>query len=188
MTNSVQFSIMFLCFMTAGALFWEGKRPKTERAIAATSEQEFTPAELTSSPLLRLSASLSSRLVVDLSDREVSLYEFDELVTSYPVAVGKDGWETPTGTFLVKDMNDHPAWYQPITGEVIPPGPDNPLGSRWIGFWSDGDDVHQIGFHGSNQEGSIGEAVSHGCLRMRNLDIEQMYEQVSEGTVVIVRK
>ncbi len=179
---------MFLCFLTAGALFWEGKRPKIEPAIAASSEQEFIPAKLTSSSLLQLSASLSSSLVVDLSDRTVSFYEFDKLVTSYPVAIGKDGWETPTGTFSVKDMNSHPAWYQPITGEVIPPGPDNPLGSRWIGFWSDGGDVHQIGFHGSNQEGSIGEAASHGCLRMRNDDIEKMYEQVSEGTIVIVRK
>ena len=188
MNSSLQFMIMFLCFLTAGALFWEGQRPEAEPAIASTSEEEFIPAQLASLPLLRLSASLSTRLVVDLSDREVHFYEFDKLVTSYPVAIGKDGWETPTGTFLVKEMRKEPAWYQPITGEVIPPGPDNPLGSRWIGFWSDGEDVHQIGFHGSNQESSIGEAVSHGCVRMRNGDIEKMYEQVREGTVVVVRE
>lgn len=128
-----------------------------------------------------------SHLVVDLSDRLVYLYRDDRLQASYPVAVGQLGWETPTGSFQVLQMNLNPAWRQPITGEVIPAGANhNPLGDRWIGFWSDG--RHQIGFHGTNEEHLIGQAVSHGCLRMRNQDIRMLYQQVAKGTLVLVRR
>ncbi|MEP0883245.1 L,D-transpeptidase [Trichocoleus sp. ST-U3] len=128
-----------------------------------------------------------SYLVVDLSDRLVYVYRDDRLQASYPVAVGQLGWETPTGSFQVLQMNQNPAWRQPITGEVIPSGAnDNPLGDRWIGFWSDG--RHQIGFHGTNEEHLIGQAVSHGCLRMRNQDIRMLYQQVAKGTLVLVRR
>jgi lipoprotein-anchoring transpeptidase ErfK/SrfK len=128
-----------------------------------------------------------SHLVVDLSDRLVYVYRDDRLQASYPVAVGQLGWETPTGSFQVLQMNQNPAWRQPITGEVIPSGANhNPLGDRWIGFWSDG--RHQIGFHGTNEEHLIGQAVSHGCLRMRNQDIRMLYQQVAKGTLVLVRR
>lgn len=134
----------------------------------------------------KVGASLS-HLVVDLSDRLVYVYHDDRLQASYPVAVGQLGWETPTGSFQVLQMNQNPAWRQPITGEVIPSGANhNPLGDRWIGFWSDG--RHQIGFHGTNEEHLIGQAVSHGCLRMRNQDIRMLYEQVAKGTLVLVRR
>jgi lipoprotein-anchoring transpeptidase ErfK/SrfK len=83
-------------------------------------------------------------------------------------------------------MYRHPSWRQPITGEVVASGPNNPLGDRWIGFWSDGH--HQIGFHGTNDEKQIGQAVSHGCLRMRNQDIRALYQQIGQGTLVIVRE
>jgi lipoprotein-anchoring transpeptidase ErfK/SrfK len=86
----------------------------------------------------------------------------------------------------VIQKQQNPVWQQPITGELIPTGPDNPLGDRWISFWSDGH--HQIGFHGTNKEQLIGQPVSHGCLRMRNSDIRALYEQVSVGTPVVVQK
>lgn len=128
----------------------------------------------------------SSHLVVDLSDRRVYVYKANKVFSSYPVGVGKHGWETPVGKFKVLDKQHNPAWIHPITGEVISSGPSNPLGERWIGFWSDG--RHQIGFHGTNKESLVGQPVTHGCLRMRNQDIRQLYEQVSEGTIVTVRK
>lgn len=131
-------------------------------------------------------ADISTSLVVDLSDRKVSLYKGKQLKVSYPIAVGQEGWETPTGKFKVMEMQRDPKWLHPITKEVVLPGPDNPLGKRWIGFWSDG--KTHLGFHGTNQEELIGQAVSHGCLRMRNKDVIALFNQVSMGTSVTVRK
>jgi hypothetical protein len=140
------------------------------------------------SPLVAKAAANLSRvsLLVDLSDYRVYLYRYNTVEASYPIAIGKPGWETPTGTFKVDHLDTNPAWIEPITGEIIPPGADNPLGERWIGFWSDG--VYQIGFHGTPHKWAIGHAVSHGCLRMRNEDIRQLYEQVSLETKVVVRE
>lgn len=128
--------------------------------------------------------SLPLNLVLNLSDRKVKVYRGEMLVASYEVAVGREGWNTPTGEFSVFQKQVDPAWEHPFTGVVVPPGPDNPLGSRWIGFWSDG--VNSIGFHGTPDESVIGSAVSHGCVRMRNEDILALYEQVSLDTVVTV--
>jgi lipoprotein-anchoring transpeptidase ErfK/SrfK len=124
-------------------------------------------------------------VVVTLSDRRVYLYKSGRSIASYPLAIGQRGWETPTGTFHVLRMLQAPVWQHPITGEIVPPGANNPLGSRWIGFWAD--DRTEIGFHGTNQEELIGQAVSHGCLRMRNRDVEALYTQIAEGTPVTVR-
>jgi lipoprotein-anchoring transpeptidase ErfK/SrfK len=125
-------------------------------------------------------------LVVNLSDRRVYVYDGKQLEVSYPLAVGQEGWETPTGSFNVIELQKNPKWLHPITREVVPRGPSNPLGERWIGFWAD--EKTHIGFHGTNQEDLIGQAVSHGCLRMRNRDVIALYDKVSEGTPVIVRK
>ncbi|MEM6451621.1 MAG: L,D-transpeptidase [Cyanobacteria bacterium P01_D01_bin.105] len=124
-------------------------------------------------------------LILDLSDRLVELRVPDEDPILYEVAVGQDDWQTPTGEFKVMDKREDPAWQHPITKDVIPPGTENPLGTRWIAFWSDGQ--AQIGFHGTNQEDLIGEAVSHGCVRMRNQDIEAIYAKVEVGTIVTVK-
>ncbi|MBE9180744.1 L,D-transpeptidase [Oculatella sp. LEGE 06141] len=124
-------------------------------------------------------------LIVDLSDRQVSLFQSGATQNSYPIAVGQAGWETPSGSFSVLQMQEYPHWRHPITNEVFPPGADNPLGSRWIGFWTDGE--NQIGFHGTNRADLIGQAVSHGCIRMRDVDVQALYALVSVGTTVIVR-
>ena len=105
---------------------------------------------------------------------------------SYAIAVAKPGWETPTGTFQVLDMEKNPTWVHPITGITVPPGSDNPLGVAWIGFLSN--EEGEIGFHGTNQEELIGEAVSHGCLRMRNQDVKALYAHIGKGTPVIVEQ
>lgn len=124
-------------------------------------------------------------LVVDLSDRKVYFYYDNKLQTTYAIAVGQPGWETPTGAFTVENMQVNPTWQHPITGEIIPPGPNNPLGSRWIGFTSNKN--LEIGFHGTDQTNLLGQAVSHGCVRMRNQDIQAIYAQISVGTPVSVR-
>ncbi|MEB3826512.1 L,D-transpeptidase [Phormidium sp. CCY1219] len=127
---------------------------------------------------------LQTHLVIRLSERRVYLYRNDRLQTSYPIAVGKAGWETPTGSFEVMQMQRDPIWEHPWTGEIVYPGPNNPLGARWIGFWTDGRDF--IGFHGTPNEELVGQAVSHGCIRMRNQDILALYSQVDIGTPVTV--
>ncbi|MEM9087484.1 MAG: L,D-transpeptidase family protein [Cyanobacteria bacterium P01_F01_bin.53] len=129
-------------------------------------------------------ASYALNLVLSLSARRVAVYRGEMLVASYAVAVGREGWNTPTGEFNVFQKQTNPAWEHPFTGEVLPPGPDNPLGARWIGFWSDG--TNSIGFHGTPDESVIGSAVSHGCVRMRNEDVLALYEQVGLDTPVTV--
>ncbi|MGB3189947.1 MAG: L,D-transpeptidase [Limnoraphis sp.] len=125
------------------------------------------------------------QLIIRLSDRRVYVYRQDQLLTSYPIAVGRDGWETPTGQYQVIQKIQEPAWEHPFTGEIIPPGPDNPLGMRWIGFWTDG--TNYIGFHGTPNEDTVGQAASHGCIRMLNQDVQLLFEKVTIGTPVIVK-
>ncbi|MBW4464778.1 MAG: L,D-transpeptidase [Pegethrix bostrychoides GSE-TBD4-15B] len=130
------------------------------------------------------------RLLLKLSERRVYLYQGEQLLADYPVAVGKPHWETPTGNFQVMVMQEHPAWqtpsFVPASEQGIVPAGDanNPMGERLILFWTDGKDY--IGFHGTNQPDLIGQAVSHGCVRMRNQDIRKLYESVSIGTPVVV--
>ena len=126
-----------------------------------------------------------SELIVDLSDRQVYLMQKGVQVANYEIAVGQAGWETPAGQFRVINMLTDPVWQHPFTGEIFPSGADNPLGSRWISFWTDG--IHQIGFHGTNQDDLIGQAVSHGCIRMRDRDVQALYDQVAIGTSVLIR-
>lgn len=123
-------------------------------------------------------------LFIKLSDRRVYIYQDDRLKTSYPIAIGREGWETPAGTYKVIQKIPNPSWKHPFTGEIIPPGPENPLGERWIGFWTDG--TNYIGFHGTPNEETVGQAVSHGCVRMLNQDVLALFEKVAIGTTVIV--
>jgi lipoprotein-anchoring transpeptidase ErfK/SrfK len=124
-------------------------------------------------------------LLLKVGERKVYVYRGGKLLNTYPVAVGKKGWETPTGNWNVMILHKNPGWTNFKTGEVMPPGPDNPLGERWIGFWTDGKD--EIGFHGTTNLASIGKAASHGCVRMSNKDVKVLYKLVRIGTVVRVR-
>jgi len=122
------------------------------------------------------------RVVIDLSDRQVYLYPNPDSKTAaaqYDIAIGQDGWETPPGRYLIEAMQTNPAWQHPITHEVIPPGDDNPLGAAWISFLTTQD--YSLGLHGTNDESLVGQAVSHGCIRMRNDDIVALYSQVDLG-------
>ena len=125
------------------------------------------------------------RLQLDLSDRKVYVYRGDTLEVSYPVAIGRPGWETPTGEFEIFSQVVDPGWTNPLTDEVMAPGPDNPLGDRWIAFWTDG--INSIGFHGTPNRDSVGQAASHGCIRMYNEDVRELYEMVALGTPVVVQ-
>ncbi|NJK41252.1 MAG: L,D-transpeptidase [Acaryochloridaceae cyanobacterium SU_2_1] len=127
------------------------------------------------------------RLELDLNRRQVTVYQKDQIVKTYPVAIGRAGWETPAGSFAVKTMYRDPPWKHPFDGFVIPGGdPENPLGRRWIGFWTDG--RHWIGFHGTPTRDSVGRAASHGCVRMYDEDIEELFELVALGTPIKVTR
>jgi L,D-transpeptidase ErfK/SrfK len=106
----------------------------------------------------------SRRIVVSIPDRKLVVVEAGRVVKTYTVAVGAPASPTPAGTFAVVARVIDPAWYQP--GKVVPPGPANPLGPRWIGLNRKG-----YGIHGTNSPSSIGGAKSHGCIRMRNTDV-----------------
>ena len=126
----------------------------------------------------------SVRLVVQRGKRRVVVYKGEKVVAKYPIAVGKAGWETPIGAFTVINKEEDPIFKSFKTGIIIEPGPDNPLGVRWIGIWTDG--KTQLGFHGTDQPELIGKAVSHGCMRMHNKDVITLYKYVTIGTVVQV--
>ncbi len=167
---------------------------KTPRSLIQSKKQNTNVNNLLPSLLAQVSAKqkLFSNLaanemqvVVDLSDYRVYIYRLEQVIASYPIGIGKKGWETPTGSFQVMHKQLNPIWRHPITGKVFPPGPDSPLGDRWVGFWSDG--RNQIGFHGTPDSEQVGTAVSHGCLRMRNPDVRLLYKQVKMGTPVQVR-
>lgn len=123
-------------------------------------------------------------LILNLSERQLYVYRGNAVEATYPVAIGRAGWETPTGSFTVSYMLENPGWTNPFTGEALPPGPNNPLGERWIAFWTDGQ--NEIGFHGTPNRDSVGQAASHGCVRMYNEHIRELYEQVQPGTLVTV--
>lgn len=127
---------------------------------------------------------VETRLVLSISERRVSLFQGDTLVTSYPVAVGAPETPTPQGEFTVSQMVIEPLWQSPWTGELHEYGPDSALGLRWIGFSEGAEGA--FGFHGTPTVNSIGHAVSNGCVRMYNEDVVALFEQVKVGTPVLV--
>lgn len=170
-------SFGFLTWMTGIAAF-----SPTQPAIASQISQGSNANE--ENLVTTNTNEVGTRLILKLRERRVYVYQGENLLSDYPVAIGRQGWETPTGNFKVMQMIQNPSWEHPWNGTVIEPGPDNPLGDRWIGFWTDGKNF--IGFHGTPGEHLIGQAVSHGCVRMRNRDIQSLFKQVEIGTPVFV--
>ncbi len=117
------------------------------------------------------------RLVISIPDRKIALLEDGRVVKVYPIAVGKNSTPSPNGNFHIATRVIKPTWFQP--GKVVGPGPANPLGTRWMGLGYKG-----YGIHGTNRPRSIGKAASHGCIRMRNQDVEELFELVEVGDQV----
>jgi len=130
---------------------------------------------------------LSGQIVVDLGDLRLYLYRDGKLVKSYPVAAGQPAYPTPTGSYVVTSMQMNPTWLPPNSdwakdAKPIPPGVDNPLGTRWIGTSAPG-----VGIHGTPDDSSVGSYASHGCIRMHIYDVEDLYARVVIGLPVIIR-
>lgn len=105
---------------------------------------------------------------------------------SFRVAVGQPSFPTPLGRFRIVSKQRNPWWYPPNTGwasgaSPIPPGPGNPLGTRWMGL-----SVGAVGIHGTYNSASIGGFASHGCIRMYLREAEWLFERVRVGTTVFI--
>ena len=158
--------------------------PSSTKPTATTSPANTTKTTATA-PDKTDKKVLATRLVLVLGERRVYAYQEDKVLASYPVAVGKKGWETPTGNFQVIQKVKDPVWQNPWNGKIIPASLNGPIGIRWIGFWTDGKNT--IGFHGTPGEHLLGQAVSHGCVRMKNKDVVALFEMIESGTPVIVK-
>ena len=117
------------------------------------------------------------QILVSLADRKLALIEDDQVVKIYSVAVGKESTPSPTGTFKIVNRVTDPTYYH--KGQIVEPGPQNPVGTRWIGLSQKG-----YGIHGTNAPRSIGKAASHGCIRMGRKDLEELFSMVRPGDVV----
>ncbi|PWU04759.1 MAG: L,D-transpeptidase [Terriglobia bacterium] len=117
------------------------------------------------------------RIVISLADRKLAVLESGRIVKVFPTAVGAEQTPSPVGSFRVIQRVSDPTWY--TKGKVVPPGKSNPLGTRWLGLSAKG-----YGIHGTNAPASIGHNASHGCIRMRNRDVEQLFEMVTVGDPV----
>lgn len=126
----------------------------------------------------------ATHLVLSLSQKRVSVLSKGQILDEFAVAVGAPGTPTPIGEFEIFQMIVDPIWESPWTGEVHPPGPNSALGLRWIGFATQDNGI--IGFHGTPTVSSIGQAVSNGCVRLRNEDVLSLFSYARMGMRVIV--
>jgi lipoprotein-anchoring transpeptidase ErfK/SrfK len=118
-------------------------------------------------------------LLISIADRKLAVIENGAVQRIYPVAVGKNSTPSPTGSFLIVDRVTDPTYYHGHL--VLPPGPRNPLGTRWMGLSEKG-----YGIHGTNAPKSIGKAASHGCIRMARPDLEELFSHTRVGDVVMI--
>lgn len=116
-------------------------------------------------------------IVVSLVDHKLALIENAKVVRIYRVAVGKVSTPSPTGTYTIADRVKNPTYYH--HGKVIRPGPGNPVGNRWMGL-----NIRGYGIHGTNVPGSVGKAASHGCIRLGEADIQDLFSRVRVGDTV----
>lgn len=126
-------------------------------------------------------------IIVDREAYTLRLFRHLKLYKTYPIAVGRQGLETPQGLYDINDKQINPSWHVPksawagsLAGQIIPPGPSDPIKARWMGFW-DG-----AGIHGTDETWSIGHSASHGCIRMLIPDVIQLYSLVPLNTPIYV--
>ena len=134
----------------------------------------------------RTLASFGPVIVIRRGANELRYYKHDQLLRTFGVATGQAIYPTPTGTFSIVDKQLNPWWRPPDSPWAkglapIPPGPGNPLGTRWMGLSAPG-----VGIHGTPDDASIGYSASHGCIRMHIPDAEWLFHHVELGTPVVI--
>ena len=152
------------------------------RTVAAPVDQ--LEAEVTTD---ELAARYSTFITIDRGNFELRLWKNLRLVKTYTIAVGQAGLETPAGEYTIDDKQVNPSWHVPdspwagsLAGEVIPPGPQDPLKARWMGFYNG------AGIHGTDDLASLGTAASHGCVRMSVPEVIELYDEVPLGTPIYI--
>jgi lipoprotein-anchoring transpeptidase ErfK/SrfK len=154
-------------------------------ALAATTR---APVRLVLKPVKAsvTRAGFGAVIVIHRGGNRLLLYRGMRYWRSFAVATGQHAYPTPLGRFTIVVKWRNPWWYPPAspwaTGQKpIPPGPDNPLGTRWMGLSAPG-----VGIHGTPSDGSIGYSVSHGCIRMHIPEAEWLFNHVDIGTTVFI--
>ena len=136
---------------------------------------------------LRTRATFGPVIVVTRGANTLRLYRGAKLVRTFPVATGQAIYPTPAGLWSIANKQRDPWWYPPTYDawakglKPVPPGPGNPLGTRWMGLTAPG-----VGIHGTDADTSIGYSASHGCVRMHVPDAEWLFERVQVGTPVVI--
>ena len=132
---------------------------------------------------------LGPTIVVHVDTNRLDLYEGFHVNRSWDVATAKPGWTTPVGEWSLYQKRENPTWYNPALDSwgagmpaVVPGGPGNPMGTRALYITAPG----LIRIHGTTSPDSIGRYASHGCIRMHNEQVEELYELVPVGTKVII--
>jgi lipoprotein-anchoring transpeptidase ErfK/SrfK len=141
-------------------------------------------------PLRKLTAASTAAepvIVIHRASNRLYLYNGVRLVRTFPVATGQPQWPTPLGRFEIVVKWVNPWWYPPTQDswaqglKPVPPGPGNPLGTRWMGLSAPG-----VGIHGTSEPWSIGHSESHGCIRMQVPSAEWLFSHVRIGTPVFI--
>ena len=136
-------------------------------------------------------APIGKGIVVNIAEMRLFVFSLDRspTVTTFPIGIGDQGMETPVGTFTVIEKIRNPAWNvpesirkeQPDLPAVVPPGPDNPMGSHALRL-SD----RTLLIHGTDRPWGIGTRSSHGCIRLYQEDIARLFGMVRRGTPVAI--
>jgi lipoprotein-anchoring transpeptidase ErfK/SrfK len=126
-------------------------------------------------------------IVINRALNRLYLFAAGKLAHTFKVATGQAIYPTPSGRWHIVVKWKNPWWYPPTQDswarglEPVPPGPNNPLGTRWMGL-----DAPGVGIHGTDEPASIGYSASHGCIRMQVPDAEWLFERVDVGTTVFI--
>lgn len=123
------------------------------------------------------------RITVSLSNKQMNCYSHGKLVRSMRCAVGKPSTPTPKGQFEIVNKIKNRPYYK---GHIAGGAPNNPLGKYWLGLKVRNYEGTVYAIHGNNDESSIGKAVSHGCIRLHNSDIEWLFNLVTAYNCVVV--
>lgn len=124
-------------------------------------------------------------ILVDKSDFTLTLLLNGHFIKQYPIGIGKSD-KTPEGVFVVDNKLINPVWYSP-DGIYQFGDTENVLGTRWIGF-EDKEGLYGYGIHGTAEPDSIGKEMSNGCIRLKNEDVEELFDYVKEKTKVVIQE
>ena len=125
------------------------------------------------------------KILINIPSHTLELFENNAAIKTYTIGVGKPYFPTPVGKFKVISKIKNPVWenpYKPAGAVRIKSGKNNPLSTRWIGFYRDSNG--EYGIHGTNIESSIGKYSSHGCIRMKQKEAEELFSKINEGCEV----